>query len=65
MTMLLLLTWATHLGYDLVYDMGGVHVLYLATYVPMIALAVEAAQIDVAGDLPGHDELRIELITKR
>ena len=31
----------------------------------LIALAVEAAQIDVAGDLPGHDELRIELITKR
>jgi hypothetical protein len=39
MTMLLLLTWAAHLGYDLVYDMGGVHVLYLATYVPLIALA--------------------------
>ena len=40
MTMLLLLTWATHLGYDLVYDMGGVQVLYLAAYVPLIALAV-------------------------
>lgn len=31
----------------------------------LIALAVEATRIDVAGDLPGNGELRIELITKR
>lgn len=31
----------------------------------LIALAVEAARIDLAGDLPGNDEVRIELITKR
>ena len=34
-TLLLLLTFLTHLGFDLVYDMGGVQVLYLATYVPI------------------------------
>ncbi len=31
----LLLTFVMHLGFDLVYDMGGIHVLYLATYVPI------------------------------
>lgn len=31
----------------------------------LIALAVEAARIEVAGDLPGSGELRIELTTKR
>ena len=34
-TLLLLLTFLMHLGFDLVYDMGGVYVLYLATYVPI------------------------------
>lgn len=37
-TLLLLLTFLAHLGFDLVYDMGGVHVLYLATYVPIAIL---------------------------
>ena len=35
MALLLALTCATHLFYDLFYDMGGIHVLYIATYVPI------------------------------
>ena len=35
MALLLALTFATHLFYDLFYDMGGIHVLYIATYVPI------------------------------
>lgn len=31
----------------------------------LIALAVEATLIEVAGDLTGNDELRVELLTKR
>ena len=52
MTLLLLLTFAAHLGFDLIYDMGGIHVLYLATYVPLalfgvagLALAADAATV--------------------
>ena len=33
--LVLVLTFVTHLGFDLLYDMGGIHVLYLATYVPI------------------------------
>jgi len=39
-TLLLGLTFALHLFYDLFYDMGGVHVLYLATYVPIALFGV-------------------------
>jgi len=35
MALLLVLTFAVHLFYDLFYDMGGIHVLYIATYVPI------------------------------
>ncbi len=48
MTLLLLLTYFTHLGYDLIYDMGGIHVLYIATYVPLVLLAV--AGLALLGD---------------
>jgi len=33
---LLALAFLSHLVYDLSYDMGGIHVLYLATYVPLV-----------------------------
>ena len=49
MTLLLVTAGATHLVFDLFYDMGGIHVLYLATYVPIavggvagLALAADA-----------------------
>jgi hypothetical protein len=48
MTLLLVLTGATHFGYDLIYDMGGIEVLYLATYVPLVVLAV--AGLALLGD---------------
>jgi len=36
MTMLLALAFLSHLFYDLSYNMGGIHVLYLATYLPIV-----------------------------
>jgi hypothetical protein len=38
MTMLLVLAWAAHFSYDLVYE--GFYALYLATYVPVVLLGV-------------------------
>ena len=40
MTLLLASAFAVHFAYDLSYDMGDIQVLYLATYVPIVAFAV-------------------------
>jgi len=40
MTLLLGLTWAAHLLFDLCYDTPHVHLLYIATYVPVAVLGV-------------------------
>ncbi|NQU20839.1 MAG: DUF2723 domain-containing protein, partial [Candidatus Nealsonbacteria bacterium] len=51
MTLLLVTAGATHLVFDLFYDMGGIHVLYLATYVPIAVFGV--AGLALAADACG------------
>lgn len=49
MTLLLLVTFATHLVLDLGYDSPDVHLLYLATYVPMALFG--ASGLALVGDV--------------
>ena len=59
MTLLLVLTYGIHLGYDWIYDMGGIHVLYLATYVPIVLFGA-AGLAWMAEMYPAHSVCRLK-----